>query len=97
MASQQTVALETMLINLDGCDVEVKKNVAILLKAAEIAQIKGGIFNLRDAKLVAAAFDKFVPENVSTIAPPPALEGTPSPKHEHTQALCSPCKNTCLF
>ena len=75
MAAPQTVALETLLINLDGCDADVKKNIAILLKAAEIAQIKGGIFNLRDAKLVAGAFDKFVPENVSTVTPPAAPEG----------------------
>lgn len=83
MAAQpQTIALESVLINLDGCDDDVKKSIAILLKAAEIAQVKGGIFNLRDAKLVATAFEKFVPENISTITPPPAPETDDAPKPE---------------
>ena len=74
--SSQTVPLESVLTNLDGCDIEVKKSVAILLKAAEVAQVKGGVFSLRDAKLVASAFEKFVPDNVSTIVPVPnATEG----------------------
>ncbi|KAK9827099.1 hypothetical protein WJX74_006415 [Apatococcus lobatus] len=78
----QTVALESVLINLDGCDADVKKSIAILLKAAEVAQVKGGIFNLRDAKLVASAFEKFVPENISTITPPQPLEGDDAAKPE---------------
>lgn len=78
-AAPQTVALESVLTNLDGVSVDAKKSIAILLKAVEIAQLKGGIFNLRDAKLVATAFEMFVPENVSTIVPAAAAtpEGNP--------------------
>ncbi len=78
MSAPQTVPLESVLTNLDGVSVDVKKNVAILCKAVEVAQLKGGIFNLRDAKLVASAFETFVPENVSTIVAPDTTQGDES-------------------
>ena len=77
MAAPQTVTLESVLQNLDSVSEEYKKHVAVLCKAVEIAQLKGA-YGLRDAKLVAQAFEAFVPENVSTITPPAGApaEGT---------------------
>ena len=74
MAAPQTVTLESVLQNLDNVGDEYKKHVAVLCKAVEIAQLKGA-YNLRDAKLVAQAFEAFVPENVSTITPAGAAPG----------------------
>ena len=74
MAAPQTVALESVLQNLDGIAEEYRKHIAVLCKAVEIAQLRG-VFNLRDAKLVAQAFEAFVPENVSTITPAGAAPG----------------------
>ena len=59
-------------------DHEHKRHVAVLCKAVEIAQLKG-CFNLRDAKLVAEAFEAFVPENISTITPATTAEGANDP------------------